>query len=178
MTAKLNFGKKVWDTLSKINVNDHTSKKGKMTYLSWSWAWATMMEHYPETTYHFDDTFIMANDTSEVWVSMTVKDGEHEITHKMWLPVMDNRNNSVVNATTRDISDTRMRCLTKAMAMFGLGHYIYAGEGLPRDDDDLTKEFAEAKTMDEVLAIWGSLSPVQHKQYENKKNEAKARLSA
>jgi hypothetical protein len=26
-----------------------------------------------------------------------------------------------------------MRCLVKAMAMFGLGHYIYAGEDVPED---------------------------------------------
>ena len=30
-----------------------------------------------------------------------------------------------------DINKTIMRCLTKNLAMFGLGHYIYAGEDLP-----------------------------------------------
>ena len=49
----------------------------------------------------------------------------------MWLPVMDNRNKAVVNPTSRDVSDARMRCLVKCIAMFGLGHYIYAGEDLP-----------------------------------------------
>ena len=28
-----------------------------------------------------------------------------------------------------------MRCLTKNLAMFGLGHYIYAGEDLPEDEN-------------------------------------------
>ena len=32
----------------------------------------------------------------------------------------------------RKISDTRMRCLVKCAAMFGLAHYIYAGEDLPQ----------------------------------------------
>ena len=49
----------------------------------------------------------------------------------MWLPVMDNRNKAVPNPTSRDISDARMRCLVKAIAMHGLGAYIYAGEDLP-----------------------------------------------
>ena len=52
-------------------------------------------------------------------------------THPMWLPVMDNRNKAVPNPTSRDISDARMRCLVKAIAMHGLGAYIYAGEDLP-----------------------------------------------
>jgi hypothetical protein len=31
-----------------------------------------------------------------------------------------------------DINKTLMRCLTKNLAMFGLGLYIYAGEDLPK----------------------------------------------
>jgi streptogramin lyase len=33
-----------------------------------------------------------------------------------------------------------MRCLVKAIAMFGLGHYIYNGEDFPRKEDDLEQE--------------------------------------
>ena len=32
-----------------------------------------------------------------------------------------------------------MRCLTKCLAMYGLGHYIYAGEDLPKDADPETE---------------------------------------
>jgi hypothetical protein len=46
---------------------------------------------------------------------------------------MDHRNNSIANPSSRQVSDSRMRCLVKCLAMFGLGHYIYAGEELPRD---------------------------------------------
>ncbi len=49
----------------------------------------------------------------------------------MWLPVMDHKNNAIQNPDQRKISDTRMRALTKCLALFGLGHYIYAGEDLP-----------------------------------------------
>jgi hypothetical protein len=34
-----NKNKSVWETLSKVNVNDHTEKKNGLTYLSWAWAW-------------------------------------------------------------------------------------------------------------------------------------------
>ena len=42
---------------------------------------------------------------------------------------------SVDAATMFDINTAIMRCLTKNLAMFGLGHYIYAGEDIPRTDD-------------------------------------------
>ena len=53
----------------------------------------------------------------------------------MWLPVMDYKNKAIVTPDTRAVSDTRMRCLTKCLAMYGLGHYIYAGEDLPPSSD-------------------------------------------
>ena len=71
------------------------------------------------------------------------------ITHEMWLPVMDEKNKAMKNklytyktkygekevapATMFEINKTIMRCLTKNLAMFGLGIYIYAGEDLPED---------------------------------------------
>ena len=48
---------------------------------------------------------------------------------------MDYRNNAIENPTARQISDTKMRCLVKCMAMLGLGHYIYAGEDIPQESD-------------------------------------------
>ena len=41
MEDKKNVG--VFETLSKVNVNDKTEKKGKFTYLSWSFAWSELM---------------------------------------------------------------------------------------------------------------------------------------
>ena len=40
----------VWATLSKIDVSKHIEKKANLSYLSWAWAWATLMEHYPESS--------------------------------------------------------------------------------------------------------------------------------
>jgi hypothetical protein len=119
--------KSVWATLSAIDCSAKVEQKGKLTYLSWAWAWQTLMEHYPDSTYEYGAPNGMTNDTAEVNVSVTVQG----VTHSMWLPVMDNRNKSIANPTTRDISDARMRCLVKAIAMHGLGIYIYAGEDLP-----------------------------------------------
>jgi hypothetical protein len=73
-------------------------------------------------------------------------------TLEMWLPVMDGANKSmkhepytystrygdksVEQASMFDINKTLMRCLVKNLAMFGLGHYIFAGEDLPESESD------------------------------------------
>ena len=42
--------KSVFETLSAINVNEHKENKGKMTFLSWAWAWNEVKKLYPEMT--------------------------------------------------------------------------------------------------------------------------------
>jgi len=177
------FAKQVWENLSAINVNDHTNKKGKLTYLSWAWAWGALMEEYPESSYQFEDTFILANMSAEVWVTLTIKQGENEVVRKMWLPVMDHRNNSITDPSSRDISDTRMRCLTKAMAMAGLGHYIYAGEDIPEADKapppeklaEIAAQFEKVSAMDELQALW--MATENRGLYAADKDAAKERLA-
>ncbi len=119
-----------------INVNDKTEKKGDLTYLSWAWAWAEFKKIYPEATYkvnEFDGSFCSGNEKMGYMVQTEVTAGEQ--TYEMWLPVMDMRNNTILQPKMTEINKTIMRCLTKNLAMFGLGLYIYAGEDLPEGDD-------------------------------------------
>tara|TARA_R100001460_G_scaffold94522_1_gene136594 strand:- start:60 stop:674 length:615 start_codon:yes stop_codon:yes gene_type:complete len=131
----------IWNTLSKINVNNHTEKKGKFTYLGWNFAISTIMEHYPDVTYdflHYTDSNGMVKDyiispDGSCSVECVVSIGEH--TKKMWLAVTDFNNRPIKNPSCVDIANTKMRCLTKCIATgFGLGFYIYKGEGLPQED--------------------------------------------
>jgi hypothetical protein len=134
----------IWKTLSVIDVNKNTKKVGRYTYLSWSWAWATLMDSYPEAYYKFEPPAFFSDGSCEVWVTIHIG----ELSHSMWLPVMDHKNKPVMNPDSRKISDTRMRCLTKCMAMFGLGHYIYAGDSfptLPPAKPSFTKDMLTAK---------------------------------
>ena len=128
--------KTVWERLSKIDVSDHTEKKGNLTYLSWAWAWGTLMDHFPYAKYTFEKDEVHLD--GSVTVHCTIQVGACQRT--MWLPVMDHRNRAVVNPDSRAISDSKMRCLTKCLAMFGLGHYIYAGEDLPPGENDSSKK--------------------------------------
>lgn len=130
--------KEIWATLSKINVNDHCEKKNGFTYLSWAWAWGQLMEHYPDAKFGFDkssdggEVFLFSDGTGEVRCHVTVEG----YTRSMWLPIMDYKNKAVTNPNARDVNDAKMRCLVKTIALFGLGHYIYAGEDLPPDSSD------------------------------------------
>lgn len=131
--AEQSFEGQVWQKMSAINVNEHTKKVGgKFTYLAWTWAWAKLMENYPQSNYSFK-TEHYPDGTAEVWCDLTIGNGEYSFTRSMWLPVMDNRNNAITNANARHINDTRMRCLVKAISIAsGLGSYIYAGESIPQ----------------------------------------------
>jgi len=139
----------VWKTLSAIDCSKNVEKKGNLSYLSWAWAWQTLMEHYPDSTYAFCPPIFLDNETCEVHVSVTVE-GK---THSMFLPVMDNRNKSIANPSTRDISDARMRCLVKAIAMHGLGIYIYAGEDLPSAVQDAVIDSNQSAQLKALLEI-------------------------
>lgn len=136
--------KKVWSVLSKIDCSDQIEKKGNLKYLSWAWAWGIAMEHFPDTSFevkYFADPShetkqypfeVHPDGTVTVWMEIAI----NGIRRTMWLPVMDNRNNSIKNPSSRQVSDTTMRCLVKGLALFGLGHYIYAGEDLPEAADE------------------------------------------
>ena len=50
------------------------------------------------------------------------------VSRDMWLAVTDYRHNAVTNPDARDISDSKMRCMVKCLALFGLGIEIYEGK--------------------------------------------------
>ena len=182
--------KSVFEILSKINCNEFVEKKNGLTYLSWAHAWGLVKSNFPDANYkviHYDgkpflfDEFLGYLVTTEVTIN-----GE---TIPMNLPVMDGANKAmkahphtykvkeyqngkwngkfidknVEAATMFDINTAIMRCLTKNLAMFGLGHYIYAGEDLPNviesevAKEDYTLKIANAKTADELKAIYAEV---------------------
>ena len=137
------FPRQVWENLSAINVNEKAEKKLGLTYLSWAWGWAVLMENYPESSYEFAPEKYFQDGTCEVGVTVTVKDGENEISRYMWLPVLDHKNKPIPNPNAFDINKNKMRCLVKCLGMFGLGLYIYAGEDLPEAEKNPPFSFAE-----------------------------------
>lgn len=140
----MSFASEVWTVLHKVDCSKHIEKKGNLSYLSWAWAWAELMKYYPESSYSRLPDTRYPDDSVEVGFTVTVSDGEKSLSREMWLPVMDNKNFAIKNPDARKISDSRMRCLVKCLAMFGLGHYIYAGEDLPEADAPDTDSVIES----------------------------------
>lgn len=161
MTAEEKIRKEQEDLFKKaiqLNVNDHTDLKNNLTYLSWAWAWQEFLKICPEATYEIKKftnpitgkttTYLEDEELGfMVYTSITARG----VTREMWLPVMDGANKAmkrqpyeytvgkgdkkftkqVEPVSMFDVNKTIMRCLTKNIAMFGVGLYIYAGEDLP-----------------------------------------------
>jgi hypothetical protein len=116
-----------YSELASINVNEHVEKKNNLSYLSWSWAVDTLLRHdenaswsYGEPTYFKDGTMMIYCTVSAFGRSRTAQ-----------LPVMDFRNKSISEPDAVQVNVTMQRVLAKAIALHGLGLYIYAGEDLP-----------------------------------------------
>jgi hypothetical protein len=124
--------------LREINVSKFIEKKGNLSYLSWTHAVDVLLQNDPDAIWDFPEpTFYKGG---SVMVHCIVY--AFGKTVRMHLPVMDYKNNSVIDPSSRQISDAMMRCLAKCIACFGIGLYIYAGEDLPdvsKDDDNKAK---------------------------------------
>lgn len=132
--------------LNNVNVNEHTEKKGQLTYLSWAWAWAEIKKADPDATYTIyenKDGLFYHTDGRTCWVKTGVTVGGIE--HIEYLPVMDynNKSISVERVTSTDVNKAIQRSLTKAAARHGLGLYIYAGEDLPESEKEQSEREAE-----------------------------------
>jgi hypothetical protein len=125
--------------LSKIDVSEHVEKKGKFSYLSWAWAVDQLRKKHPEATWEvirFNGMPFMNTDCGYfVEVAVTV----NGVTLSQIHPVLDNFNKPIAKPTSFQINTSIQRCLVKAIALHGLGLYIYAGEDLPLDTEEPPK---------------------------------------
>ena len=117
--------------LSAININAHVEKKGGFNYLSWPFAVAQLRLAEPTATWEvkrFDGLPYLATEAGVfVEVAVTVQG----VTLSQIHPVLDARNRPIPQPTAFGVNSSIQRCLVKAIALHGLGLYIYAGEDLP-----------------------------------------------
>ena len=122
----------VWSRLSEIDVSKHTETKGGFSYLSWSWAWASLKTSFPDATFEkhlFANLPYMIDPEGFAYVMVTVTVLGQSATEI--LPVLNHGNKPVKNPDSFMVNTSLQRCLVKAIAFHGLGHYIYAGEDVP-----------------------------------------------
>lgn len=134
--------------LRAINVGEHIEKKNGLSYLSWSWAVDTLLQHDPMATWEFPDPDEFG-ETMMVYCNVTA----FGKTLRMHLPVMDHRNQAIKNPSSVDINKAMMRCLAKCIACFGIGLYIYSGEDLPEDSSkpNPLDQISKPKNLDESV---------------------------
>ena len=117
--------------LAAVNVGEHIERKGQFSYLSWPFAVAQLRQFDDTATWEvrrFNGLPYLATDNGTfVEVAVTVRG----VTLSQIHPVLDGRNRPLLAPTAFDINTSLQRCLVKAIALHGLGLYIYAGEDLP-----------------------------------------------
>lgn len=131
----------VFETLNKVSVGDKTREKNGLTYLSWASAWAEVKKQYPDASFRVihqvmdggGNTRPWHDDGRSGWVEVGVTIEGQEIIET--LPVMDHRNKAIEasSITSTEANKAIKRCLVKAIAMHGLGLYIYEGEDMPEE---------------------------------------------
>ena len=89
---KLNY----FEQLNNINVQDKIEKKNGLSYLSWAWAWQEIKKRHSSIQYEVVKNesglpFFKSEEGYMVYTKVTIDD----ITHEMWLPVMDGANKAM-----------------------------------------------------------------------------------
>lgn len=121
-----------FEELSKIDVSKHVEKKGDFSYLSWPYAVGELRKRHPSATWEvvrFNGLPFLSVEGCGcfVEVAVTVEGIRLSQVH----PVLDNRNKPISIPNSFDINTSLQRAFVKAVALHGLGLYIYAGEDLP-----------------------------------------------
>lgn len=182
-TPNINY----FNELNSINVKEKVEIKEigstKLKYLSWAWAWQEVKNKHPDASYEivrYENNLPYILDEKTGYL-VTTRLTINNVTHEMWLPVMDGANKAmkteeyyykvkdwdrsrregknvfkdklVEAATMFDINKTIMRCLVKNIAMHGLGLYIYAGEDLPSEPEEIKQPVYRPLNPAEIATI-------------------------
>ena len=133
---KENRRKSPFAELNKVDVSKYVEKKGQFNYLSWAYAVRELKKVCPDASWgvvkaEIDGSPFFQTACGyfvEVWVE--VEGCRLSQVH----PVLDNRNRPIENPDAFHINTSIQRALAKAIALHGLGLYIFAGEDLPEPD--------------------------------------------
>jgi hypothetical protein len=170
--------------LRTIDVSGETKKKGRFTYLPWTYAVDTLLIHDPEANWSYGDVIPF---NSTMMVSCSVTAFGKEMTE--YLPVLDGANKAILNPNAMQVNSAMKRCLVKCIAICtGIGLSLYAGDEFwdePEESpaDKIIQQLEDCKTADELKTVfglaWAELKTKKQKEqiqptYEKKKAELNA----
>ena len=135
ITAKVEAPVNYFTELYRVNVAEHVEKKNGFSYVSWPFAVAELRKRHPTATWEvvrFEGLPYQLTPLGFfVEVAVTVNDIRLSQIH----PVLDHANRPLKDPTAFHINTSIQRCLVKAIALHGLGLFVYAGEDLPERSD-------------------------------------------
>ncbi len=146
-----------FEKLCALDVSGHVEKKGRFAYLSWPWAVQELGKVDPTATWevvkHDGLPYLKTELGYFVEVAVTVQGVKKSQIH----PILDHNNRPHSKPTSFDVNTSIQRALVKAIALHGLGLYIYAGEDLP-PGDDTERKMVEAQVqptagVEETLSV-------------------------
>lgn len=138
--------------LRKIDVSKYVEKKNGLTYLSWAWAVDQLLMQDPTATWEYAEPKMFGN-TMMVFCTVNA----FGVSRTAQLPVMNHRNQAVDNPDSFQVNTAMQRCLAKAIALHGLGLYIYNGEDLPpSEEDNATLTDEDCEKIEKLAADVGS----------------------
>ncbi len=175
--------KSPFERMAAIDCGPYIEKKNGLSYLSWAWAVDQLLRADPGASWSYGDP-VRFGDTMMVFCTVTAF-GQPRT---MQLPVMDHRNKAIANPDAFAINTAMQRCLVKAIALHGLGLYIYAGEDVPRNQDAAPAEdvpdldnaivatLESAESLADLQAAWLAIPTDVRRLYADVKDAAKRRL--
>lgn len=159
--------------LRTIDVSKLVEKKNNLTYLSWAWAVDQLLLNDPTAVWEYPEPKLWGE---TVMIFCTVS--AFGISRTAQLPVMDYRNQPIPNPNAFQVNTAMQRCLAKAIALHGIGLYIYNGEDLPPSDPqavsnplDALPTAAPAEAVEPVVLVehtddpWHLMVPTKKEPY-------------
>jgi hypothetical protein len=135
---------KTFRDLKELNVTEFIERKNDLSYISWVKMVELLLMEDPEAEWNYavwdGKPYFIVGASNTGMVICTVKAFGRSRTVQM--PIIDYKNRAIPDFDAFDLNTTMMRCLAKAIALHGIGLYIYAGEDLPRGLTSLTEELA------------------------------------
>ena len=128
-------------SLRKVDVSEYIEKKNNLSYLSWAFAVDQLLQRDPSATWEYrfgvDPTtkesvpFVYIGATAMVFCTVRA----FGVERTAQLPIMDYKNKAIPDPDSFQVNTAMQRCLAKAIALHGLGLYIYAGEDIPPENE-------------------------------------------
>lgn len=142
--------------LRSIDVSKYTEKKNGLTYLSWAWAVDQLLLADPKAHWFYPEFQRWGNGTVMVFCTVVAND----IARTAQLPVMDYRNKPIAEPDSFAVNTAMQRALAKAIALHGIGLYIYNGEDIP---PELGNEVTMVETKPVIKSITIEAKPAEAK---------------